>query len=197
MEINVVMKTIKASVLVSVFEFRICFVVFLGAKTNKMLAPRKKLWTTPKDAMAKALEWLNPKEIDVVFDIGSGDGEFLLLAAQNSTPLKITGVEIEEERATNAKAMLEENGVGEGKVSIIIGNALEQSYDSGTCFFMYLIPRGLRLILPKLRSIDHPIRIVTFMNPLPDVEPIKVEKISTAQHPEAQWPLFYYELSPR
>jgi 16S rRNA A1518/A1519 N6-dimethyltransferase RsmA/KsgA/DIM1 with predicted DNA glycosylase/AP lyase activity len=161
-----------------------------------MLAPRKNLWTTPQHAMTRALELLQPQAEDVVFDIGSGDGEFLLLSSTQSNAKQIIGVEIEEERATKAKEMLFSNHIDEDRVSIIVGNALEQSYAAGTCFFMYLIPRGLRLILPLLKSIDHPIRVVSFMNPLPDIEPVKSEKISPPQHPEAQWPLFYYELSP-
>lgn len=161
-----------------------------------MLAPRKKLWTTPQHAMTRALELLQPQEQDIVFDIGSGDGDFLLLSAMHSLAQRIVGVEIEEERANKAKEMLISNHIDENRVTIIIGNALEQSYGTGTCFFMYLIPRGLRLILPLLKAIDHPIRVVTFMNPLPDIEPLKSEKISPPQHPEAQWPLFYYELSP-
>ena len=45
-----------------------------------MLAPRKKLWSTPVEVIDKALELLSPKEEDVLFDIGAGDGRFLWYA---------------------------------------------------------------------------------------------------------------------
>ena len=51
---------------------------------------------------------------------------------------------------------------------IICCNALEyNNYRNGTCFFLYLVPRGLRLILPHLLTIPHKIRVITYMSPLP------------------------------
>jgi hypothetical protein len=51
---------------------------------------------------------------------------------------------------------------------IICCNALEyNNYHNGTCFFLYLVPRGLRLILPHLLTIPHKIRVITYMSPLP------------------------------
>lgn len=38
-----------------------------------MLAPRKKLWSTPAEAIDKAIELLSPTSTDVVMDIGAGD----------------------------------------------------------------------------------------------------------------------------
>jgi cyclopropane fatty-acyl-phospholipid synthase-like methyltransferase len=46
---------------------------------GKMLAPRKKLWTSPREALQLAIEALEIKENDVVYDIGCGDGSFLFL----------------------------------------------------------------------------------------------------------------------
>jgi len=52
---------------------------------------------------------------------------------------------------------------------MICCNALEyNNYHDGTCFFLYLVPRGLRLILPQLLDIPHKIRIITYMSPLPN-----------------------------
>lgn len=183
-----------------------------------MLAPRKKLWTTPKEAIFAALDLLDPGPDDVVFELGFGEGEFIQQCAQlaveeeelidgkikiKSSPLikKIVGVEIEEERVSALREKLEEatacDEYTSDHVQLICGNALEQDYSEGTVFFFYFIPRGIRLILPMLLAIPHPIRVVSFMNPLPEIRPTKVEKVSPTGHPEAQWPLFYYEFDNR
>ena len=38
------------------------------------------------------------------------------------------------------------------------------------------------------------LRIVTYMSPLGDVLPTATRYVSTLTHPEARWPLFYYEV---
>jgi hypothetical protein len=43
------------------------------AQRSRMLAPRKKLWSTPIEAIEKAIELLNLTPKDVVMDIGAGD----------------------------------------------------------------------------------------------------------------------------
>lgn len=163
-----------------------------------MLAPRKNLWTTPSEAIDGAISLLKPTKDDVIYDIGCGEGQFLIscgLNFSNSQLPEIIGVEIDEERSKLAKGRIEEAGLSPDSVKVVLGNALEIDYSRATCIFMYLIPRGLRIIFPTLKKIPHKVRIVTFMNPLPDISPIDIQRISTAKHPEAQWPLFYYEIN--
>ncbi|KAL7471598.1 hypothetical protein ACHAXS_011905 [Conticribra weissflogii] len=52
-----------------------------------MLAPRKKLWSTPSSAVDIALELADLDEHDVVYDIGCGDGRVLIQLASASLPL--------------------------------------------------------------------------------------------------------------
>eukprot|EP01039_Chlorochromonas_danica_P012117 gene12117-13770_t len=161
-----------------------------------MLAPRKKLWSTPGEALELAIDLLNIRDGDVVYDIGCGDGNFLTMTAErlSSSRILLKGVEIEAERAALAEQRVRSKCSPDAEVSVLASNALEVDYSDGTCFFMYLIPRGLRLILPLLRKIPHPIRVVTFMNPFGDIPPTKELKVSSSGHAESQWPLFYYEL---
>ena len=158
-----------------------------------MLAPRKKLWSTPSEVIDRALELLNPKEGDVVYDIGAGDGRFLLRAACTSSA-RCVGVEIDDVRGNEALEAIKEAGYGPEKCELIIGNALEQDYTSGTLFFLYLIPRGLRIILPYLQGLKKQIRVVTYMSPFPEeVTPTQTVKVATANHEGADWPLWVYE----
>jgi len=161
-----------------------------------MLAPRKKLWSTPSEVLAKAIEVLEITGDDTVIDIGAGDGRFLLQCAESSTAKRIVGYEIDEERGKIAQNAIAEKGYASEYVDLVIGNALEQNYDHGTIFFLYLVPRGLRLILPLLKSIPHPIKVVTYMSPLPDSEkPLQHIKVGTANHKGAEWPLWLYSLN--
>lgn len=160
-----------------------------------MLAPRKKLWSTPGEALELAIDLLNIRDGDVVYDIGCGDGNFLTMAAErlSSSRFILKGIEIEPERAAFAEQRVRSKCGPDTLVSILASNALEVDYGDGTCFFMYLIPRGLRLILPLLQKIPHPIRVVTFMNPFTDIQPSKELKVSSSGHAESQWPMYYYE----
>ena len=161
------------------------------------LAPRKKLWSTPVEVQDAALGLLQVTEQDVVVDIGAGDGRFLMHAATKTSARRVFGVEIDEERGSAAQAAIAELCLAEGRVQLIIGNALEQDYSEGTAFFLYLVPRGLRIVLPLLKALGRPLRVVTYMAPFPESErPLRVVKVSTEQHPEAQWPLYYYEIGP-
>ena len=159
-----------------------------------MLAPRKKLWSTPVEVIDKALELLSPGAEDMVFDIGAGDGRFLIQASL-TTEARCVGVEIDEARGQEAIAAIAAAGLAADKCNLIIGNALEQDYSSGTLFFLYLIPRGLRIILPYLQNLGKKIRVVTYMSPFPEeVVPTQTVKVTTANHEGADWPLWVYEL---
>lgn len=161
-----------------------------------MLAPRKKLWSTPVEALDRAIELLSPVDGDIVYDIGCGDGNFILRGISLCSEGVIwKGVEIESTRAQEATERLQSSDILPQRATIITANALEHDYSDATCLFMYLIPRGLRLILPKLLAIPRTIRLVTFMNSLPGIEPVSVSKLSTATHSDALWPLFYYEIN--
>lgn len=159
-----------------------------------MLAPRKKLWSTPPEVIDSAIELLNPQPNEIVFDIGGGEGTFVIKCAEVTDSICI-GIEIDEERAAFAQRLISEKGFKEEKCKMICGNALEQDFSSGDCFFLYLVPRGLRIVLPILKAVGRKIRVVTYMSPLPDETPVSISKISTQQHTDAKWPLYYYELN--
>ena len=163
-----------------------------------MLAPRKKLWSTPAEVVDKAIDLLGELSgEDIVFDVGAGDGRFLLRCAER-TEASLVGVEIDEERGGQAKEAIAAKGYGESKCRLIIGNALEQDFSTATCFFLYLVPRGLRIILPILRGLKKKLRVVTYMSPFPEseIKYAQVVKVATAAHPDSAWPLYVYEIDP-
>ena len=68
--------------------------------------------------------------------------------------------------------------------------------DQVTCAFLYLVPRGLRLVAPRLieRSKTRPIRVVTYMAPLPGATYVEKTTVTPAHQPSAAWPLYAYDL---
>ena len=57
-----------------------------------MLAPRKSLWSTPIEVIDKAIEQLSITSTDIVYDIGAGDGRFLIRCVENTTVSQCIGI---------------------------------------------------------------------------------------------------------
>ena len=57
-----------------------------------MLAPRKKLWSTPSTAIDIALQFANLDVNDVVYDVGCGNGRVLIQMVALSVALPMTKV---------------------------------------------------------------------------------------------------------
>ena len=119
-----------------------------------MLAPRKKLWSTPSSAIDIALEFAKLDSTDVVYDVGCGDGRVLIQMASLSCCKHFVGIEISQERADEAiinvqKAKQMNTISPDVTITIICANALDTTlidYSKATVIFLYLVPRGLRLI---------------------------------------------------
>jgi hypothetical protein len=114
-----------------------------------MLAPRKTLWSTPLEVIDAAITSLKINAADVVYDVGCGDGRFVL-RCHEVTKARCIGIEIDDVRADQAAAAVAAKGVS-GPCTIVKGNALDQDYTAGTVFFLYLVPRGLKIMLPLLQ----------------------------------------------
>ena len=161
-----------------------------------MLAPRDTLWSTPGEGVAVACDLLRLTSADTVYDVGCGDGRFLVEAAKRGATC--VGVEIDAARAAEARAAVEAAGVSDG-AAVVVGNGLEVDLSGATAVFLYLIPRGLRLIAPRLLEVARarPLRVVSYMAPLPGVgPPAKKATCTPAHQPSAAWPLYLYELGP-
>lgn len=177
-----------------------------------MLAPRKTLWSTPDSVLQTVVSRMDLRQGDVVCDVGCGDGRVLVEWASKQTLSTITfiGLEIDAQRAQEASDHVKkayENGriSPNVKVEIHCANALEAShlYQGATVFFLYLIPRGLKLLLPILKRIvqdrydcKEPLRVITYMAPLPGESYISKELCSVDHQPGAAWPLYLYHLYP-
>jgi predicted RNA methylase len=175
---------------------RSCVVVEVARTVPRMLAPRKKLWSSPKEVIDAAIDLLALTDADTCFDIGCGDGRFLMRSAELTAVRHLVGIEIDEERAGILRERISSSLSLKERCEVICGNALEQDFSRATAFFMYLIPHGLKTVYKHIirKITGKRIKIVTYMSPLPEVEPVRVVKVETSGHSESEWPLYYYEI---
>jgi SAM-dependent methyltransferase len=177
-----------------------------------MLAPRKTLWSTPDGVLGTLISWVQLRPNDVVCDIGCGDGRVLIEWASRQThAVAFFGLEICPERAQQAENNVKEayaTGIipSHVQVSIHCANAIDSLhlYRHATVFFLYLIPRGLRLMKPILFQVAReqeltaergvPLRVITYMSPLPKEMYISKEQCHVDHQPGAAWPLYLYHL---
>jgi SAM-dependent methyltransferase len=177
-----------------------------------MLAPRKTLWSTPDAVIEKIVERMELKASDNVLDVGCGDGRVILQwakalsSSQSADPApSFVGIDIDPARINEANIALkqarDETSIDTRiEIAFHCANALEseQLINEANIIFLYLIPRGLRIIKPLLmKQLSHgkTLEVVSYMSPLVDETPTRVERIPVPHQPEAVWPLYFYKLT--
>ena len=99
---------------------------------------------------------------DVVYDLGSGDGTLLRIAAKEFGA-KAIGVEIDPFRVWYSRLATLFTGQT-GRVKIIRKNFFDADIRDATVVFMYLIPKALARLRPKLLNELKPgTRVITFV----------------------------------
>jgi hypothetical protein len=165
-----------------------------------MLAPRAKLWPAKPSVADQALEFVDADASKTVVDIGCGNGVALFAAARRGC--RGFGVEIVEERALAAIEEVKAEGL-EDRIRIVIGNALEideGELPSRAVVYLYLIARGLKLVLPMLRKLaarqegdqvtpSGTLRVVTLLYAIPGLKPVKTGLAGTGT------PMYLYHIT--
>ncbi|KAF4321038.1 hypothetical protein BBO99_00000798 [Phytophthora kernoviae] len=133
-----------------------------------MLAPRKTLHSTPLRVFRRALELVHAQSSDVLYDLGCGDGRLVIEAAK-TFGVRAVGVEIDPNRAQEARNAAARAGVGH-LVTVHEANALEFDIPSdATIVFLFLITRGLSLVRPKLDKLTQNCRVITYLYRIPNL----------------------------
>jgi hypothetical protein len=192
-----------------------------------MLAPRRKLWSTPDKVVDEVIAAFPLISSDKVVDIGCGDGRVILRWAKHCSDAldnddaaspSFLGLDIDQDRIDQANITLTEyvkQGIIKRSINVTFtcANALEQQslFADATVFFLYLIPRGLRIIQPMLRhppndkpsmgdsacTTQLPIRVATYMSPLPGETPCQIIKVAVPHQTGAHWPVYLYKMEDR
>jgi peptidoglycan/xylan/chitin deacetylase (PgdA/CDA1 family) len=87
---------------------------------------------------------------DVVFDLGSGDGRIVVIAAEKYGARGV-GIELQPELVRMSRELAREGQVAD-RVTIIEGDLFDADISEATVVTLYLSPSVNRRLLPKLRS---------------------------------------------
>jgi SAM-dependent methyltransferase len=102
---------------------------------------------------------------DVIYDLGSGDGRILMLAAQKYGASGV-GVEIDPKLVEKARSIARDGQV-EGRVRFINGDLFETDISPATVVTIYLSPSVNARLEPKLRAELRPgTRVVSHQFPI-------------------------------
>ena len=136
------------------------------------------LWVpSPPEVIAAMLELAAVNPTDIVYDLGSGEGEIVIEAARRYG-VRAVGVELDHERVENA----ERNAIGAGvtdRVTFIERDLFEVDIGEATVVTLYLFPALMQRLKPKLlRELRPGTRIVSHDFGLPDWPPDETVEVS-------------------
>jgi protein-L-isoaspartate O-methyltransferase len=114
---------------------------------------------TPRDVVEQMLQLANVTPEDTVVDLGSGDGR-IIIAAARKFGAKSIGYEIDSELADLAERAIREAGL-EGKTSVIRKDLFEADLSDVDVIVLYVHPRMMRRLMPKIRELPDGVRIVS------------------------------------
>lgn len=124
-----------------------------------------------KEKIYKMLKMLKAGPKDIIYDLGSGDGRILILAAQNFGA-KTVGIEIDPLRVFWSKTIIKFLRLS-SKIKIIRGNFLKEDLSPATIVVVYLIPKALEKLKEKfLKELKPGTKIVSFRYPLDFLPPL-------------------------
>lgn len=119
-------------------------------------------WRTSKQTARAICKLANVKKEDKIYDLGSGDGTALMIAAKEFGANGV-GIEIDPVRYFISKILLKLYGTS-GKVKIIRKNFFSQNLKEADVVFVYLVPKAIEKLLPKFRKeLKKGTRIVSYV----------------------------------
>ncbi len=150
---------------------------------------------TPWVIVDEMLKLVEIRPDDTVYDLGSGDGRFVIAASKRHGARGV-GIELNGDLVIFSRVQAERDGVAE-RVKFVEGDVLKADLRDATVVTMYLLPRLVVQLVPKLRAELRPgARIVSHDYPLEPWRPDKTlifdveEKFNINGMTETK--LFYY-----
>jgi predicted RNA methylase len=140
---------------------------------TEKLAP---YYPTPPSIVQKMLAITGLKAGEVMFDLGSGDGRIVLMAA-SKFKANATGVELDESLVRQSSEEIRRKGLDKS-ARIIHGDILKQDYSSADVVTAYLLPKAMQLVRPILeKQLKKGARVVAHDFEMTGWTPEKVESI--------------------
>jgi SAM-dependent methyltransferase len=130
----------------------LCAVGTAAAAEDTASRPKRKLdvWyvPTPTEVVDRMLVVAKVRPIDVVYDLGCGDGRMVIAAAKKYGARGV-GVDLDPARIREARANAKQAGV-EKLVTFQVADMFETDIREATVVMLYLLPELNRRLKPKL-----------------------------------------------
>lgn len=126
---------------------------------------------------------------DIVCDLGSGDGRFLIAAARHEG-VRALGVEADPKLV----AVTLDAAVGAGvadRVEARCGDLLLEDFSDATVVILYLVMELHAQLVPKLQALRPGTRVVAIAFPIPGVTTASVYKVLVPEEPQPI-PIYQY-----
>lgn len=122
-------------------------------------------WRTNRKTARAICKLAEISKDDIVYDLGCGDGTFIITAAKEFGA-KAIGIEIEPTRFFISKIRIILNGLS-SKVTVKRENFFNANLSKATVVVVYLIPKTLEKLLPKFqKELKKGTRIVSYKYPI-------------------------------
>ena len=129
-------------------------------------SPWSPWWRTNKKTAQKACNLGSLSSKDIVYELGSGDGEFILTAAREFNVRKAVGIEIEHSRFFISKIKKLMTRVNNAE--FIRRDFKKVKLNEATVIYFYLVPAVIKRIMPKLKKELRPgTRIISYHYTVP------------------------------
>jgi protein-L-isoaspartate O-methyltransferase len=153
----------------------VCASLFAQNGPGDKLAP---YYPTPSTIVEKMLQLGGLKAGEKVFDLGSGDGRIVIMAAQKFHADAV-GVELDKDLCTQSLAKIQKLGI-EKNAHIVNGDLLKQNYSSADLVTVYLLPESIdNKVQPLLdKQLKKGARVVAHDFEFKNWTPEKVENIA-------------------
>jgi len=155
--------------------FALCISALAQDKPTEKLAP---YYPTPETVVEKMLQLGALGAGEKMFDLGSGDGRIVIMAAQKFHA-EAVGVELDKDLCKQSMARIQKLGL-EKTARILNGDLLKQNYSSADLVTVYLLPESIdNKVQPLLeKQLKKGSRVVAHDFEFKAWKPEKVENIA-------------------
>lgn len=113
-------------------------------------SPWSPWWRTNKEVARAVCRLAKVSNKDIVYELGSGGGEFILTAAKEFKCKKAIGIEIEITRHLISKIKLKKEKIKNAE--FIREDFKKIKLNDATVVYFYLVPAVIKRIIPKLKK---------------------------------------------
>ncbi len=157
-------------------------------KAPKKLAPYV---PSPETVVERMLKLAEVKPGDIVYDLGSGDGRILIIAAQKFGAQAV-GVEMDKKLHKEALERIQQLKL-EDRVKVIHGDLMKVDVSQATVVTLYLLTSSNEKLKPKLeKHLQKGARVVSHDFKVPGWRAEKIENMSQGESQFHQHTLYLY-----